>query len=339
MAKTIVLGWDIGGVHLKAARSDGRSLLRPFVLEQELPRLSDELRQMAGALDLVAPSAHAVTMTGELSQRFRTKSEGVADLVRAVEEAFPDRPLHFFSVDGAFLDPDGARSQPLAVAAANWAASALLLARALPDAILIDVGSTTTDVIPIADGRVAAIGRTDPVRLALGELVYTGVLRTPVEAMAPDVPLLGSRVAPAGERFALAGDVHLWRGAVRPEEVTTPTADGRPATREFAGERLARAVCADRELLDEQAIDEIAAALAEAQLDTIRRAVERVRARHPSIELGVVAGSGAFLANAAAHAAGLRVVDAAESLGLGDSVAAPAAAVARLLADRLDDRS
>ena len=34
-----------------------------------------------------------------------------------------------------------------------------------PDALLIDVGSTTTDIVPIVAGRVAARGRTDPARL------------------------------------------------------------------------------------------------------------------------------------------------------------------------------
>ena len=53
-----------------------------------------------------------------------------------------------------------------------------------PDALLIDVGSTTADVVPIVAGRVAATGRNDLERLQAGELVYTGVLRTNLAAIA-----------------------------------------------------------------------------------------------------------------------------------------------------------
>src|SRR5258708_22250709 len=122
---------------------------------------------------------------------FRTKREGVAFVVDAVTAAFPSSRVRVFAVDGRFVDPDEARANPLAVAAANWSATATFVAREHPDALLIDIGTTTTDIIPIVGGIVAAKGRTDPERLASGELVYTGALRTPVEAIAGHVPLGG----------------------------------------------------------------------------------------------------------------------------------------------------
>src|SRR5205085_469250 len=107
-----------------------------------------------------------------------------------------------------------ARARPHEVAAANWMASATLVARTVPDALFIDVGSTTTDIIPIAGGEVAAAGRTDPARLRSGELVYTGCLRTPVCAIVRSVPQSGGRTRVASERFAIAADVYRWLGSI-----------------------------------------------------------------------------------------------------------------------------
>src|SRR5207302_5231982 len=123
-----------------------------------------------------------------------------------VTRAFSDGLVRVYAVDGRWLTADEARREPLAIAAANWAAAARLVARSFPNCILIDVGSTTTDIIPIAGGAPAALGRTDPERLREEELVYTGALRTPAEAIAAHVPLGGRSTGVSAEGFALAGD-------------------------------------------------------------------------------------------------------------------------------------
>src|SRR5215831_20858293 len=272
MQKKAVLGWDIGGVNTKVALVEHqrlvRALARPFELQRAPHTLVTILRELASEVGAHADShavVHAVTMTAELSQMFRTKREGIAFVIDAVIAAFPSSTARVFAVDGRFVEVAEARSRPLAVAAANWAATAALVARQYRDAVLIDIGTTTADVIPIVGGVVVVRGRTDPDRLASGELVYTGALRTPVEAIASHVPVGGERVGVSAEGFALAGDVHLWRGDLAPTDYTVPTPDGRLATREFAGERLARVVCADRDLLDAAQITAIAHSLARAQ--------------------------------------------------------------------------
>jgi aspartokinase-like uncharacterized kinase len=217
------------------------------------------------------------------------------------------------------------------VAAANWAATARLVAQRHPTALLVDVGTTTTDIIPIVDGRVASVGMTDPERLASSELLYTGVLRTPVEAIVGDVPYRDGRASVSAESFALIGDVHFWRGRLAASDFTVPTPDGRPVTREFAGERIARVICADRELLAASEITAIAEAIAAQQIATVIAAIERVRSRHSSIGIAVVTGLGEFLAAEAAHAAGLDVRTLAADIGSDAARYAPAAAVALLL--------
>ena len=336
-----VVGWDVGGVNTKAARVERGELLlvrgRPFELQRAPDALVSLLRDLAAEVGAPAdPRAvtHAVTMTAELSQMFRTKREGVAFVLDAVEAAFPGSRVRVFTVDGLFVGPGEARAHPLRVAAANWTATASLVARHHRDALLVDIGTTTTDLIPIADGVVVSEGKTDPDRLASGELVYTGAVRTPAEAIASHVNVGGRSVGVSAEGFALAGDVHVWRGVLDPADYTVPAPDGRPATREFAGERLARVICADREMLDERGISEIAEALASAQVEAVATAMRRIRSRHPALRTAVVTGIGAFIGDAAARAAGLDVARLSSALGEDGARFAPAAAVALLLDSR-----
>ena len=333
----MTVGWDIGGVNTKVALVAGGTVravrMKPFELQRAPRDLAAVLGALASELTSATPPAvHAVTMTAELSQMFRTKRDGVAFVLDAVETAFATTAVRVFAVDGQFLTPEEARRQPLRVAAANWAATAHVVAAHRPDALLIDVGTTTTDIIPIAGGTVVAHGRTDPDRLASGELVYTGAVRTPVEAVVAEVPFQQGTAGVSAEGFALTGDVHVWRGSLAEADYSAPAPDGRSTSRECCGERLARVVCGDRDMLDHHAVSAIADFVAEAQVARIAAAIQRVAERHRSIDTAVVAGLGAFIAAAAAQRAGLRVVDLRDDLGAAAAFCAPAAAVALLWA-------
>jgi (4-(4-[2-(gamma-L-glutamylamino)ethyl]phenoxymethyl)furan-2-yl)methanamine synthase len=307
-----------------------RAISAPLEMQRESAALVPTLRRLAAALG-GGPVTHAVTMTAELSQAFRTKREGVGFVLDALAEAFPGERLKIYGVQGRFLEPAEARERPLEVAAANWAATARFVGQQVADCLLVDIGTTSTDIIPIAAGEPAVLGWTDPERLLSGELVYTGALRTPVEAVARAVPLWGGLCPLAPERFALIGDAYLWLGTLDAGDYSVSPPDGRPSTREFAGERLARAVCADAEMLDEEAVGTIARELAEAQVSLVADGMRRVHARHPRLGTAVVTGLGDFIAAEAARRMGLEVMPLADRIG--DAArTAPAAAVAWLLA-------
>jgi probable H4MPT-linked C1 transfer pathway protein len=330
MRAVTTLAVDVGGANTKAAWFDGttlRTVSRPFEVWRERDALSTVLREVAlGPADAVA-----ITMTAELSDAFRTKREGVAFVLDAADNALGDRPLSVLTTVGELVSMREARARPWDVAAANWVATALAVADAHPDALLIDIGSTTADVVPIAAGRVAATGHNDLERLLAGELVYTGVLRTNLAAIAPRVPVRGDWCPVSSEYFAISADVHLVLGRLAPAAYDCPTPDGRPATVAFARERIARLVCADVEQLDGAEIDAIAAFLSEEQLRRIEEAARRV---HLPPEAPVVAvGSGAFLAREVAARLGRAVAEA--PWGATGAEMAPAAALAALLAARL----
>jgi probable H4MPT-linked C1 transfer pathway protein len=334
-SNTTVTGWDIGGVNLKAARlnADGLKVIhQPFAIWQHRDKLAEVLAQLSAQLG-PAPQT-AVTITAELSDAFRTKREGIAFVLDALRAALPQTELQIFGLDGQFHPPGVAYEQPLLVAAANWLATSLFVAREFADCLLVDIGSTTTDIIPIQRGRVLAEGRTDPERLGRGELLYTGALRTPVCATVRRVPLWGGWCPVAAELFATSQDVHLLLGDLPAAQCTSPTADGRPATPEFAAERLARVVCADSEMLSRQEIGAIARYVAQEQVDQISQAMAQVMSRVKLNGPVVAVGVGAFLAEIAAGRLGLDSLR-PSALASGEaSLAAPAVAVACLLQER-----
>src|SRR5665213_2920887 len=167
-----VLGLDVGGANLKAAHTNRTARSRPFALWKDPGGLADALRNLIAEM----PSADvlAVTMTGELCDCSESKRQGVNVILDAVEAAAAGKPIRVWRTDGRFSDLAAARTESLTAAAANWLALATFAGRYAPTgpALLIDIGSTTTDIVPLQDGRPMPKGRTDPERLRSGELVY-----------------------------------------------------------------------------------------------------------------------------------------------------------------------
>jgi probable H4MPT-linked C1 transfer pathway protein len=285
-----VLGLDVGGANLKAATADRRAVSVPFALWKQPDRLPAALAELVKQFPDAA--ALAVTMTGELCDCYETKRQGVNAILDAVEYAAKGFPVRVWSADGTLIGTSASREDYLKVAAANWHATATYAAQLTTGpALMIDVGSTTTDVIPIANGAPCSEGKTDSERLAAGELVYTGVRRTPICA------LLGESVA--AELFATTKDAYLLLGWIQESPEDCDTADGRPATVRNAHARLSRMLGGDPELTSTDETRRLAEQVFSKQHDIIEDAAIRVADTVlGSIQTVVTAGSGEFLANA-----------------------------------------
>jgi (4-(4-[2-(gamma-L-glutamylamino)ethyl]phenoxymethyl)furan-2-yl)methanamine synthase len=334
-----VIGLDVGGANTKAVWRHGgkrRTVSRPFEVWRDREALEAVLREVVAGVAPEPVEAVALTTTAELSDAFRTKREGVGFVLDAAEAALAGPVLLAFTTAGELVSLTEARVRAPEVAAANWMASALAVSAVCPDALMVDVGSTTADVVPIATGRVVAAGRTDLDRLLAGELVYTGALRTNLAAIAPRVPVRERSCPVASELFAISADVHLILGHLAPGAYTCATPDGRPVTVEFARERVARLVCADADQMAAEEIDAIAAFLHREQVRQVEAAVRRVSGRFEVAPPVVPLGAGAFLAREAAEELGRPVFELPWSAAERD--AAPAAALAELLAGRLRSR-
>ena len=341
-----VVGWDIGGVNIKAGRLlwqnkeivDTKAVSHPFEIWLERDKLSDALRAAGDELKLEGTRAMAVTMTAELSDAFRNKRDGVVFILKAIEQAFPNIPLYLLNLSSDLIQLSKALQRPLDFAATNWLASALFVADMYRDCILIDVGSTTTDIIPIRHGRVIAKGFTDLSRLVSGELVYTGVQRTNPNTVSSFVPLQGQMSRVSAEHFTVMGDIYLILGYLSTEQYTSNTPDGRSKSMDAARERLARLICADSDMLTEEELLKLARYLFEKQLQQVAEALFQVLSR---LENGyrlplAVAGSGSFLAAEIGQRLGMKIVDIGKEWGEKVMAALPSLAVAFLLAKQLE---
>jgi (4-(4-[2-(gamma-L-glutamylamino)ethyl]phenoxymethyl)furan-2-yl)methanamine synthase len=305
-----VIGLDIGGANTKAAVVDGergvRIISEPFEVWRDPEAMADVIADVVGRLGSDGEPV-ALTTTAELVDVFPSKQAGVRHVLAATSKALPGRRVRVMTTAGELVSLEEARAAPLQCAAANWVATAMLVARSVPDAILVDCGGTTTDVIPIAAGAVAARGRTDLERLLAGELVYTGALRTNVAAVVSHVPIGGRPCPVSSELFAIAADAHLLRGSLTPEQCTCTFPDGRGAEPDEVRARLARVVCADPEQLAAGDLEAIAGAIEEAQVAAVASALDRVATQVPAGAPVVAVGVGAFLARAAAERCSLAI--------------------------------
>lgn len=305
-----VIGLDVGGANTKAAmvHDDGRVEIvsEPFEVWHRPEAMADVVGDVVGRLG-DGHTAVAMTTTAELVNVFATKREGVQYVLEATRQALSERRLRIMTTAGELIGLQEAAAAPLRCAAANWMATAMLIARCLPDAILVDCGGTTTDVIPVVAGQVAALGRTDVERLLAGELVYTGALRTNIAAVLSHVPIGGQPCPVSSELFAISADAHLLRGSLTRDQCVCSFPDGRATSLREVRSRLARVVCADPEQLADGDLDAIASAVEEAQIASITAALARVAERIPARAPVVAVGVGAFLGRAAAERCGLPV--------------------------------
>ncbi len=365
-----VLGMDVGGAHIKLADASGRSTACPFAMWLEADRLADRVRELSRLFCREHNQSYthlAVTMTGEMADCFATRRIGVEFILRKLTEALPDLELQVYGVDGTWLAACEACRHPWDVAASNWHALGSWIAGcvALDDdnlCLVLDIGSTTVDVIPISRGRVATAARTDSDRLRLQQLVYTGVGRTSAAAILSAATIDGQHWPLVAERFATSDDAYIALGLVAAEDVSTvelaegcshapaaenppvqpawDTADGRPRTVAHARARLARMLAEDCERLTGDEIEMLARQLIDKQASQVAGAIAAnlpVASSDNRQPLIVLSGHGAALARAALQQLPQVVdcIDLAERISPAAARCAPAVAVAWLLQSRL----
>ena len=332
------LGVDIGGANLKAADANGFAMTRPFPLWRSPAKLTEALGELLAA----APSHAdmAVTITGELADCYQTKSEGIAAIVDAATAASDGRSCVFYQTTGELVSASDAKQSPLLTAASNWHALARLAGQVAPQGftLLIDIGSTTCDVIPVVDGVPVALGTNDPERLVHHELVYTGVERSPLCALVDSLRWRGLECPLAQEVFATTRDAYLLLDDLEEDANDTATADGRTATKANAHDRMARSICADRTMFSEADARTAADVVAEAQLALIAQAAATVIDRHEQRPAIVLSGQGEFLARRVIEYLGIEteVTSLAERYGKAVSWCGPAFALATLCDERVN---
>ncbi len=286
-----IMGWDIGGAHLKAARLNHHGLI-DFTRQEACPlwlgldQLDQSLDRMLTALAGDLPVHHAITMTGELADNFHSREEGVMALSAAMTRRLGSERVKVFAGDKALIPAGQLKLQDTPkVASANWLASGLWVASCLKEAMFVDVGSTTTDILVIADHQALHRGYTDSERMGYDELLYSGIVRTPAMMLARRVPLGGTWSGVMAELFASAADVYRLTGELPEQADQMPAADHGSKTPEGSRQRLARQFGRDAGSLPEGSWEKLAVYLRECQLATLLDALEL------QISRGLISGS------------------------------------------------
>ena len=250
-AEAPVFGWDVGGAHVKVSMAS-RSGVLADVAQWACP-LWQGLTHLERAIDAVFerwPAArdgaarHAVTMTGEMVDLFADRAEGVRVLASALAQRLGPRTL-FYAGAAGWLARSACADGWRKVASANWHASAQWVATRIANALFVDIGSTTTDIIPIVEGRIAARGSNDADRLVSGELVYQGVVRTPLCGVAHRIAFRGETTSVMNEWFATSADVYRLTDELWAPHDQHPSADNGPKTKPASRARLARMIGRD----------------------------------------------------------------------------------------------
>lgn len=298
------IGVDIGGANLKLADSSGASIACCFPMWTRAEELALRLKSLRASLHQQTGQDYtqaAITMTGEMADCFETRAAGVTAIIEQVETAFPNTPIQVYSVDGQWRTPRQAIEQPWEVAASNWHALASWIGRAIAtqnDAIriVLDIGSTTVDVIPMRHGRVATAARCDSDRLRMQQLLYTGIGRTPIATILPAATFDGNVWPLVAECFATSDDAYVALGLTTGDmdgdvdqldngiDFTTPeqsnrstkrydTADGRPRTIYHAQTRLARMLGEDLQRLSPDMIVSLARQVVDMQAQRVAQAI------------------------------------------------------------------
>lgn len=243
-----IIGWDLGGAHVKACLLMGGKV-REVVqwacpLWLGLDRLDQVLEQAATRWPHMRASLHAVTMSGEMTDLFEHREQGVLRLAQRMAD-LPGMGLAFYAGEQGWCQPEQVGAAWPSIASANWLATAHLAARRIGQGVLVDIGSTTCDLIPLRDGAVVAQGLTDAGRLASGELVYSGVVRTPLCGLARRIAFRGQPYNVMNELFATTADVYRLTGELDPRHDAHPAADNGPKDFDATQRRLARMIGMD----------------------------------------------------------------------------------------------
>lgn len=290
------LGWDVGGAHLKAALVDTSGVALKVIqvacplwrgLDQ-LERAISEVLAVLGSL----PEQHAVTMTGELADIFPDRRSGVARIANAMQASLKGE-VRFYAGRHGFVAGNEVSRHALDTASANWLVSAEYVASRFNEGLFIDFGSTTTDFVLLSGGKPRMRGYTDAERLQVEELVYTGMIRTPLMALAEKVPFGGEWCSTAAEYFATAADSYRLTGELAAEDDMSETADGAGKSREDSARRLARMIGRDLDDAPISAWIGLARAYQQKQLELLRNAALRHLSRNLVDAQAPLIGAGA----------------------------------------------
>lgn len=300
-----ILGLDIGGANVKLADSDGHYVRSvPFPMWSQYAALQDTIRNLLDTYQTEQGrfEALAVTMTGELADCFTSKQQGVLYIAQAASAAAAAANdaarVFFYETGGEWSDAEVIPTRWNKLAASNWYAMAQYSCQILPRGthLLIDIGSTTADIIPIVDGAIVTNAVDDTSRLQQAQLVYCGVERTSLCSLTSELSIDGVQTPIAREHFATTLDVFLLTDEIPERPTCNDTADGEAAIKSAAHRRMARMICQCPELLTTTQSRQMALDIRATMIGLLTHALQRVTTDlGKTVDSVIAVGQGDFL--------------------------------------------
>lgn len=294
-----VLALDIGGANLKYAIANIKNKEKKIInngitsiyansLDIFEMKLENSLIELSKGIDKIYFTTTAPLLYDSLNL-------GGKRIVKLIKDnvSLSENNIFYYSKNGNFKTLSEFKSRDIA-GCYNWCITrAFIKANCDKDCLLIDCGSSSTDIVPInlkKSNENYAIHE----RILKNELLYLGMRRTIVQTITNNVLINSNYINVVGEPTTTIGDINYILGYINKEEYSIGT---NILTEHILNEKayfnIARLLCGDLNTFDEKTLKEICKYISSKTVEKIKDAIENViRDNFDHIPYIVVCGIG-----------------------------------------------
>ena len=270
--KVEYLGIDIGGAHIKIVCLNIKKEVcyvgyKQCPLWKGIENLKREIK-FINSLITNKNNKCCITMTGELCDIFKNRRSGAKEIIK-VCKLINCRKFYYTKLDEMFTS----RPKFDEIISMNWHSIGKLSEKKVKNAILIDFGSTTTDLICIKNGQMKYESSDDFGRINNSELLYTGFMRTPLFAITPYINYIKKRIKLIPENFSNTSDIYRIKKEIKKNFDIDNTLDNRSKTLESSMQRVSRSLGFDFKKEDQRLIKKISEEISNIQLKEIAKKI------------------------------------------------------------------
>ena len=246
MKNKVYIGWDIGGANTKICVFDSNfNIIRVECININIWSNFIELNNLFNkiskdySLDIIS---NYITITAESCDNFSDRKNGILSILKNCNSFILGHKL-FYTNQDRYIDFDSAKNNPEILYSTNWILTSKFVNKSDNIHLIIDIGSTTTDLIYKNIDVEENIN--DHLRLINNTLLYAGVIRTPISMLLNKVSYFSKSIPLVNEVFSTTGDVFNLTNDINFEKLDYLGADNLEYSKENSFKRLARSIGLD----------------------------------------------------------------------------------------------
>jgi probable H4MPT-linked C1 transfer pathway protein len=295
MKNNIYIGFDIGGANTKVTVFDNNFIIINVIFKNI--KIWDNLNEISNFFSLISSQyklfnvSNYITITAESCDNFINRDKGIISVIEICNTTLFGK-IFFYSNLDEYIEYNAAITCPKNLFSTNW-----LLTKKLVDLdnnidLLIDIGSTTTDFI--YNDIDIKFNLTDYDRLKNYNLLYLGVIRTPIPMVVDYVMYKGSKLPLVRELFATTGDVFNITQDINFSTLDYIGADNRDYSNKNSLIRIARTIGLDFKDKDKDEIENTVFYIKNLLIEKIYKNVNLIFKNTKKLNISSV-GEGKFL--------------------------------------------